>query len=566
MGHVDPGQLLRGTLGLGAGFLTAATLAAAAAALLAGCGCGPTKQATDAYPREFGAVSLVLDAEHPMAEQRVSVHFNAEALPATGVNSAQFVVSMRPASHGASASPGAAPLAVPPEVTILSDETGQVLALPEQPTLRYMSPEWVRAAVPLDCPPGKSCDRAYRVRVAVPGLTTGQRVSVDWDVLGTVEYSGAAGECGIPNRAAGSAEATAPALIPAAQAAFAMPTEWQQVPGKLVARHLTVTSRGPAPGAASIGLSTAVQLQDHRLLSWEHFWVRVLADGATSPVVSQLVGKRLYVEGGLDIVARLDIPVLTDCPATGTCSRGYWIVIDDFDSGAEWPSAGLSADPYQVDWTISGTAAYPHGGTTAPVLSVAFNDRANPLIPISTVDAAADPVTLTASSESVAIDATLFVPGHPPATAGLDPLAVAVALVDGSHHSAIGTRIEGGSAGSVAGTLFLDTGRFVEHPFERCPPAGPCTVTLRLIGDLRPRQLGSGPDSATLSWTIQMVGAPLGTTVTFGRPYVLSPSLSLVIDLRIVVGLAAIVLVTIWQVRRRWRRRRAVVLQRHERD
>ena len=494
--------------------------------LLAGCipiggpDCGSRNEIMSMTPSTPS--SAVLDVAHPIAEQRFTVHINADALPTTGTTDARIIVLAQrpipaPVASGATGSPAVPPIV--PDVTIIRDDTDEVVPASVPWTgqsARFNA--YALASVPLDCPLGEACDRTYRVRFAAPSLKEGESVSPSWSVLVDLAYTGIDTYCGMPDHGTATVEANDPVSVPAARSAFAPPVAHEEAPAALVARHVTVTSDGPSPDAASLRLRIVQASREEASDPFWRPWVRVLEDGSTTPSASTFVGGSPYGGESAD-GATLDIPVLDGCPQGDACRRGYWILFENIPAAPERARV-LEPRPStlgQMSWSLAAAATYEAAGETAPGLTVTVDDLADQLPSEGPLEAAADDVVLKAPT---AIDAVLTVPGRPEPRNGLDPLAASVVVVHAKGHgTALVTRLEGDGAEPGEGYFNGDgTTNLVAHPFDRCPAVGPCTVTVRLIGTTLPERSGSKGLSGTLSWSVSVLGAPAGTTVTFGDP------------------------------------------------
>jgi hypothetical protein len=491
--------------------------------LLAGCiggpDCGGSNELTSSSPTHPS--SAVLDTAHPIAEQRVTIHVNADALPTETTEARLVVVAPNPipapVASGATESP--APPAIVPEVTIIRDDTGDIVPATRPwtgPSVRFAS---ALASIPLDCPTGTACDRTYRVRFAAPSLQDGERVAPSWSVFVDVMYAGLDTACGMPDHGEATVETSDPVSVPAARSAFAAPVGHDEAPAATVARHVTVTADGSTPDATSLRLHVVQAPRADQSDPFWRPWVRVLQDGSATPSASTFAAGRPYESLGPD-GATLDIPVLGDCPQGDACRRGYWVLFENIPVVPAWPGSPepRSSTIGQMSWSVAATSAFERVGETKPRLTVTIDDVAEGPPPEEPLEAAADDVVLKGPT---AIDAVFTIPGRPEPRDGLDPLAASVVVVHvKGTGTALVTRLEGDGAEPGEGYFNGDgTTNLVAHPFDRCPATGPCTVTLRLVGTRHIEQHGSQGVSGTLSWSVSVLGAPAGTTVTFGDPY-----------------------------------------------
>ena len=521
--------------------------------------CGPDCVWAHTIVAGGGRSSVTLTAAEPVAEQLVTVRLNAAALP-TDVPTVASLVITRPYGALAPTATPAAPPEIPPvtspEITVVDATSGVVI--PATATWTGRSTPWDQAffVASIVCPVGGACERAYRVRVAAPGLANGAEVAFAWQVTAGVEYTGIDERCGAPDGAKASIEASTPVPLPAGRVAFAGRQDRGQPAGPIAAHRVTVSAEGGLPASASMRLSilplATVQT---------HAWVRVLPDGSSEPVADlQLGGPQGWWVGPPG--GTVDIPVLGGCPAGGECRRGYWVLVQSMSQAPGAIAQVANPPPPAVGrfaWGISATAVAPDGAAASGSrqLVVAIDDEAAPGPWLeSTLAATAEPVAVTAVRTPTVIDATLTVPTRPDREGGLDPLAAAVVIVHVSGSgAAFRTSLEGDGAAPLTGYLNGVGDNLVAHPFDACPPEGPCRATLRLVGLADP----SGPDEsrpidATLEWSLDVVGAPPGTLVTFGEPYVVRPAPPILAIAAAAGVIVALVVLLARRLRRRARR------------
>jgi hypothetical protein len=508
-----------------------------------------------------GGVSAILDAAHPIAEQRITVRLNAAALPA-GVATKTTLVIGPPATHtqpvpslGPTQLPTTPPALVP-EVTIIRDETNTVVPTTVSWSSRTAQYAPVFASIPIDCPPAKACVQAYRIRVAMPSLADGEQASVSWDAEAKITWTGATGTCGRPAGASLTIDRADPELVAAETSAFAAPAAIEEDGASLIGRHVIVTSDGPVPSAASMRISTLQHRTgepSERNPEWRQ-WIRVIPDNVTNPAADALVGEEPYsmdtLRGGT-----LDVPILGDCVPREPCRRGYWVVFQNFP--AVPPRQGAPAATVgRFAWTATAMTTYARGGPAPPAtLTLRVDTLDNPLPPEPTVTEAAAPVTLVTNKVSTALDVAITVPERPQPENGIDRLAASAAIVNFvGNGDGLVTEVRGDGAGPIIGHANGDgRANLIAHPFAACPGTGPCTATFQLVGTFHVERTGSQADTATVSWGVQLLGAPPGTTVTFGRPHELphptEPSAGFAILAGLALVLAALVVI-------RWTRRR----------
>jgi hypothetical protein len=474
----------------------------------------------------LGQGSATLDAAQPMAEQRITVRINAAALPAGVPTTATLLIGpgadARPSPSLEPAVGVVEPPAVVPEVTIIRDDTDTVV--PSTISWGADIPGFgpTLAAIPIDCPSGEACERTYRVRIAGPSLGAGEHVSASWFVQAKIEWTGIRSACGIPEGARVDVDTTEPRLIAADRSAFAPVVVSEEAGGGLIARHVTVTSEGPVPSAASMRISVLQPTSGEPSAErprWRQ-WVRVLSDTTTTPVADMLVGQEPYHPAALR-GGTLDVPILGDCPPAEPCRRGYWVVFQNFPVTSRWFGVPLEADLPNVGrfaWTATATSGYADPRDAAPRLGLDVDDVASGLPAEATLTQAADPVTLVTNKVPTALDVTITVPDRRMPANVIDDLAASAVIVNVSGHGvALVTEVQGSGAGPITGFFNGDgSTNLIAHPFDDCPASGPCTATLQLVGTFNVESTGSQDDSAELSWGVELLGAPAGTTITFG--------------------------------------------------
>jgi len=216
-------------------------------------------------------------------------------------------------------------------------------------------------------------------------------------------------------------------------------------------------------------------------------------------------------------VGFLDAPVLTDCAAGQACSRGYWFVVQ-----------AIPGDPHTVYDGVSTN----FGRFTWDLHAVTFGSD----------DAAPGP--LTATLDDVALDAEIFtdskVPGGKfevverdrdrilPLTITLpdsvDPIArdrrIAAHLIVSVAAEERGASIDyvlggpGVGASSASGSSGRTQTSLIGHPLDACTADG---CQLQLHARLSASSGSIGP-RADVTWSVTLVGFPVGTTVTAGEP------------------------------------------------
>ena len=542
---------------VGAGFGFGVALLVAAC--VGGPDCGVTREIrSNPYvaPR-----SIVLDAAHPVAEQRVVVHLNAAALPTEGSFDARlYVLDAEEASASPTPAPTAASSEAPPrpvDVTVIREDTDTVIPASAPWEWSIFNVGRPFAAIPIDCPAGSDCDRTYRIRFAL-SEEAAQVVPLTWTVLSRVTYEGVKAPCGMPSEARTDVETAPPAPLPAAHVATTAKVGQEDAGGSLVLRHLTVTSDQAATGASlhlAIGRRGFESLDDP---AWRQ-WVRVIQDDAVAPLADALVGAEPYVgtpvQGGT-----LDVPVLVDCPAGAPCERGYWLVFQNF-AAAPRPAAWGPDRPLpslgKMTWTASASATY---GKTVGTGTLGLTIDDDPLSGSGTPDAVAASISgmnVSGGDAPTAVDITFTAPPRPASQGDLDRFAPVFAVV---HIQASGqslyTSLDRDGAGPLTAYMNGDgTTNLVAHPLDVCPTTGPCSAVVRLLAGgtlpFSPTERGTGQ----LDVSVDLVAAPGGSTISIGEPYVVpSTPLSAAppiepLAIVAVVGLGLLVLVVVRQRR-----------------
>jgi hypothetical protein len=409
----------------------------------------------------------------------------------------------------------------------------------------------------LDCRVGNSCDRTFRIRVAAQDLKPGQTLAFAWSVDARLRYSGVQGTCGTPDGATALIAASDPISIAASAAAFAPQVEEQESGGALAARHITITSDGPAPIASSIRLSIHQPNDAPAETPWRP-WIRVVADGSDVAAAEGSVGDQPYAYSGAPNGGTLDLPVLGNCPASGACTRGYWIIFQSYAVAPAFDSAGKETSPAglgQLSWGVAATATYANPSATAPHLRLTVDNVAAAL-PTAVLEQAADPAKMSASPEPSSLEATFTLSERPGSEVGLDPLAASLVIVHvQAQLVSFGVHLEGDGAGSLSAVFNGDGSiNLIAHPFDSCPTSGPCTVHVRIVGPFSTDVHFTPQDSQEIQWGVTVLGAPPGLTVSFAPRFDPAPSTGPSIEQ--VVALAWVLVLAVLGILI-WRRRRA---------
>ena len=534
-------------------------LALLVAACIGGPDCGATQEIRS-YPNA-APERIVLDAAHPVAEQDVAVHLDAAALPTDASFDARLYVLAADASEAGPTAGPSAPSTEPPHrafaVTIVDEGTGAVVPASAPWEESIVGVGRPLASIPISCSAGGACDRTYRVRFAIPE-GVGGAVPVTWTLLTRVTYEGVQAPCGMPSDARTELETKPPTRLSSDHVATAAPVGRDEGGGPVAIRHLTVNA-DHAPMDASLRLSIARPgFESEEDPAWRQ-WVRVIEDDGSTPLADALVGAAPYtgiaIQGGT-----LDVPILADCAQAGPCDRAYWLLFQNFAAaprpavwGPDTPPPSLG----KMTWTASASATYAEG-VDAGRLGLAIDDDRPAAVGPSTVSASAQDVNVSGAASPTAVDITFDVPDRPPGRPGPDAFATSFAVV---HVQASGrslqTRLEGDGAGPLTGYANGDgTVNLVAHPLDPCPASGACSAVVTLVAGGTLPWSGSERGSGTVDLSVDLIGAPAGSKLVVGQPYLLpttaapsGPPIAQLIVL-VVVGLSPIALVVVLRRRR----------------
>ncbi len=493
--------------------------------------CNPPRSVVGEAP----AVTVRLDAAHPVAEQRVVVSFNADALPKDlRAGAVTFSVvrplalprpspslattrTSRPASPSGSATgvrtPGQPVPSVPDpdaavRVTFLDGPTSRALATvqpdPIASGVGFRRDEL--AVLVLDCRAAEACSHDLRIVVSLvdPGSLVGATATT-WAFRAEVDY-GFHGCAGPPYTAAATIQPEPPVRLDAAETASTA-AEDASLSGTLLARHVTVSTEA-APQSAWLHLAI------RRSASTWVPWLVILPDDGGAAAFDGLLA--LPYRG--DPEQTVDAPVFERCTPGRPCRAGYWIAIRGVPfSGGSNLSWAPGRDFGLVNASIEAVALARADSADAP-LDVRLTLDGEP---IELGDAPADltgdiPMPLAADT-SRAIEVRLHVPARPAVAAGdLDPLRAAYVVV---RVRSTGSGVGGHLDGAGAGPLFAGPGGFdalIAHPFDDCPPVEACDRTIRLVGTY---QSSSGYEPGSPqgdTWRVFALGAPVAVSASVG--------------------------------------------------
>jgi hypothetical protein len=500
------------------------------ALLLVACIGGPDCGAIDEIRSYTSAAPerIVLDGAHPVAEQRVTVHLSAEALPTHGSFDARLYVlradetdaSPTPAPSNASSDPPFSTV----QVTAIREDIGAVIPVSapwEESVFNVGRPF---ATIPLDCPAGSDCDRAYRIRIAMSDAST-EAVPVAWSLQTRVTYGGTDAPCGIPSDARTDIETTAPVLLPATRVTTATPVGREEVGGPVIVRQITL-STDHAPTSASLRLSIArAGLESEQNPAWRQ-WIRVMEVGGGEPLADALVGASPYTataaQGGT-----LDVPVLADCPEAAPCEREYRLIFQSFAAAPRWAGWGPDTPPPSLGamtWSASAIGTYDEG-VGAGALSLAIDGSAPGDSPAPPIASASKPdVSISDGAAPTALDVRFDVPRRAAQDRSIDPSTSSFAVV---HVQASGKslqiRLDEDGTGTLSGYVNGDgTINLIAHPLDACPQTGPCSAVVTLLAGGATSFVPHGRGSGVLDVSVDLIDAPPGSTISVGEPHVLS--------------------------------------------
>ncbi len=495
---------------------------------------------------ESQSVTATLDAEHPIVEQAFVVHFNAAALP-TDLPADAVSIAFEPRWDTDPVSTFGGPL-------IPTASADRVTGMPESPTEpvasavrvsfiraatnvvegRLGSPESIRNGITVApagtisprCDLGSACDRAYRVRVDLPHPLVGGQLTFSWRIIATVHYEKHYAGCGPPEGARVALDADPPVLTGADERLLAGAPVMSET-GTVVARHVVVRIDGAAGGSTTERPLAAAARLDVR--GWDlpvkgfrdagySLWARVVPDDSLVPVADGWVGR----SAGWFVGGTIDFPVLTDCAAASPCSRGYWVIFQAVGGSGFRPDQPVP-NIGRFEWRIEATAMADRAAQPSAQLAVTVDDPLDPIAEAPTVDIGDIPVQIDDIDVPRWVEVTFTLGDRAAAAGALDPLVASLAIVHVQEQGvAIATHLEGDGATTTVSGYVNGEGwaTFIAHPFDRCDRGATCQARLRLVGEIVSRGLGSGfqRETARLTWTVSLLGAPPGTTIAVGNP------------------------------------------------
>jgi hypothetical protein len=528
----------------------------------------------DCSPAERAAVAgqqvQTLDARHPAVEQHLSIHINAEALPADlPRDRVTLTVELKPtpATVGPAIPDPPGSLAKPVEsavqMTFLREDAGIVEGRVGNPeTVTDIRGPRATHVITLGCVPGQPCDREYRVTftIADAGVSNDvPPVALAWTTRLAVDYRGMAySQCGTPPLAQVSMQGDRPVVAQAGSVLQErLSTASEDSP--LVARHVLVEFEPaatrpfqPAPLVAYARVNVGGSHIPYG--AWE-LRARALVDGSAVPLVDGAVPSTL----GRPREGAIDFPILVGCTTDATCSRGYWLIFRS--EVLRGPLVEPPTNVGEFTWNLEATVRNA-GGTglsAAPHLTLSVDDMASGIQNLPTFESDTAELVIDHWGERRAVDINFDIATRPASTNGLDPLAASEAIVrvrgDAEY---ISTHLEGDGANSgrtfISGSAYEYT--HVAHPFDRCPPQGPCKVAVRLVMepyDLYARTPPNG--TGRLNVSVTLLGAQPDTLIVMGRPFELPGYSQAASSPVLTIGIGVIVLMALlWFGRYAWRR------------
>ena len=485
----------------------------------------------------------VLDAASPGIEQRITIHVPAAAVPdaTRAATVALHLDRSLTAAVPAASSPSPAAASSDVSIAFIDEATGEFVHRTAPASARLGSARRSTiATIPLRCAVGQDCDRTFRLVVTRSGQTPASG-ALTWTLRAAVDW-GFTDCAGPPFTARPTVTADAPAPL-AADRLMTGELPLRQDGATILARHVTV-STASAPAAAYGRLF--VRRSDSPWLPW----LRIVADEGPAPVVDEPLG-------GLDGASGsrvVDFPILTGCNPGAPCRSGFWVVVQAIPdtrrgSSVAWePAPGVGS----VDWQVSAVGLRAPGAAGEGSVELRVDDEAQDVGPRPAL--ATEPLRIELDP---AVDRVMEVAIHVPEwpAAAPDPRRTAFVVANvigfGVNH---GYHLEGSGAGPIrGGGSGGSSGNLVAHPFDDCPPAGPCDATVRMVGILIPDPHSSMSGTPNVTWQLHLLGVPPGTTATIGpvtdRRRESEPTDGTVPAPVLVLAIAATCLAGLWLVR-----------------
>jgi hypothetical protein len=173
-----------------------------------------------------------------------------------------------------------------------------------------------------------------------------------------------------------------------------------------------------------------------------------------------------------------------------------------------------------IDWQLGTVALREAAGEPAARLELAVDLEPPDLAPAPILQTQAIRMDIDAQVERF-VDVTLHVPADdrsagPTGVPESLQAAYVVANVTG-FGVAHGYHLEGVGAGPFGGGgNGGSAANLIAHPFDACPAAGPCDSVVRMVGVLNPDPHSSMSGIPNVTWQLDVLGAPPGTTATIG--------------------------------------------------
>jgi hypothetical protein len=170
-----------------------------------------------------------------------------------------------------------------------------------------------------------------------------------------------------------------------------------------------------------------------------------------------------------------------------------------------------------IDWQLGALALQESGGAVAP-LELAIDLEPPDLGPAPILQTETIRMDIDPQVERF-VDVTLHVPADLRAakpTGAPEPLRAAYVVANvngfgvahGYHLEGVGVGpFRGGANGSSAANLIT---------FDACPATGPCDTVVRMVGVLTPDPHSSMSGIPNVTWQLNVLGAPPGTTARIG--------------------------------------------------
>jgi hypothetical protein len=483
--------------------------------------CEPPERKSYSLPQ-----TIRLDVDHPIAEQRVVVDINAEALP-TDLPPDAATIGLEPGwtviapnapsatSTGSDATTEQQGIGSELQVMFVRDDLDLVAARIGVPETNPEAHGLLHSPrITLDCDRGQVCRRAYRVVFVWAHPREGMTASATWSVSATVEYAKAYATCGPPQLARVALEAQPPFAGDVDRMRHAEAAARSEH-GIILVRHVMIRSEtgngtqvGASPSVAWARLNVRKAAAE-REQAWR-MWVRIVDDHGS-----------LLADGPLDEAystiqdASIDFPIRSGCGGAGACERGFWLIFQSFAPAPPLKPPDLG----KFVWTIETTFDSPPPLEPPSALAISI-DKVPDDLAMPSLTTGPIPVSLEQTDTPRSVEVAFATDARPARQEGLDPLAAAVAIVHiDAHGPGVQTYVEGDGAGPLRGYANGD-GRInlIAHPFDECDADGPCRGVIRLVAESGGERDTVVNAHAQVTWSVTLLNAPAGARLSVGAP------------------------------------------------